>query len=155
MSTDFHVRVELATRETPPEPVLAELSAALTSAGHTALGWVELHLDLPAEGFATAAGEAIARVAAVTSVSVLAVEVLTREESAVRAGVVPSPATVGVPAAAVLLGVTEQAVRHQLRRGRLLGRREGRDWRIQRAEIDRARAARDASAVQAETASGR
>lgn len=145
MSTDFHARVELATRDTA-ETVLARLGPALAATGHTALGWVELHLILSAEGLGAAALLAVSRVeAAAPGVAVLAVEVLTSDEAAARAGIVPSPTTIGVPAAAELLGITEQAVRHKLRTGRLAGRREGRDWRIQRAEVDRARAARDAN----------
>ncbi|MFS0701966.1 helix-turn-helix domain-containing protein [Cellulomonas sp. 179-A 4D5 NHS] len=146
MSTDFRVRVEIAARQAPPEPALAELGEALLSTGHTALGWVELHLAVTAADYAAAVLEALERVEPVAGARVLAVEVLTREEFAARAGIVPSPTTLGVPAAAELMGITEQAVRHKLRTGRLAGRREGRDWRIQRAEIDRARAARDAAA---------
>lgn len=148
MSTQFHVRVEIAARQTPPEPALAELGEALLSTGYTALGWVELHLTVTAAaGYGAAVREALERVEPVAGARVLAVEVLTREEFAARAGIVPSPTTLGVPAAAELMGITEQAVRHKLRTGRLAGRREGRDWRIQRAEIDRARAARDAAAA--------
>lgn len=142
MSADFHARVELAARETPASSTLTGLGAALTSTGHTALGWVELHLTVTAAGLGHAAGDAIARVESVVpDVPVLAVEVLSCQEAATRAGIVPSPATIGVPAAEIL-GITEQAVRHRLRTGRLARRREGRDWRFQRAEVDRARAAR-------------
>lgn len=147
MSTEFHVRIEIAARETPPEPALATLGEALLSTGYTALGWVELHLAVNAADYGAAVLEALERVEPVAGARVLAVEVLTRQEFAARAGIVPSPTTFGVPAAAELMGITEQAVRHKLRTGRLAGRREGRDWRIQRAEIDRARAARDAAAA--------
>ncbi|MBB2925493.1 helix-turn-helix domain-containing protein [Cellulomonas cellasea] len=146
MSTDFRARLELATRDAPHEPALAALGTALVTTGHTALGWVELHLTLTADDLGTAATDAVARATAATGLPVLAVEVLPRAEADARAGIIPSPTTIGVPETAVLLGITEQAVRHKLRTGRLAGRREGRDWRIQRAEVDRVRAARDAPA---------
>lgn len=41
-----------------------------------------------------------------------------------------------VPEAALILGVTEQRVRFLIRRGRLEGRKLGRDWIVSRSDVE-------------------
>jgi hypothetical protein len=50
--------------------------------------------------------DVLERVQPVAGAPVLAVEVLTRDEFATRVGIVPSPTTLRVPAAAELMGIT-------------------------------------------------
>lgn len=82
-----------------------------------------------------------------------ALSVLPTEEYERREGTVHLAVVVSVPEAATMLGVGQQRVRQLLDRGKLSGRRVGRDWVVSRASVEERKAAqRDAKAAAEERA---
>ena len=73
-----------------------------------------------------------------------ALSVLPTEEHERRTATVHLAVVVSVPEAAAMLGVGQQRVRQLLDRGKLSGRRVGRDWVVSRTSVEERKAAQDA-----------
>jgi excisionase family DNA binding protein len=73
-----------------------------------------------------------------------ALSVLPTEEHERRTATVHLAVVVSVPEAANILGVGQQRVRQLLDRGKLSGRRVGRDWVVSRASVEERKAEQDA-----------
>jgi excisionase family DNA binding protein len=79
-----------------------------------------------------------------------ALSVLPTEEHERRTATVHLAVVVSVPEAAAMLGVGQQRVRQLLDRGKLAGKRVGRDWVVSRAAVEERKAAQTAAKVAAE-----
>lgn len=137
--TDYNARVELETRDdtTLPDALIDVLSGYGPAVARSERGWVELHITFPAADLRQAVTTALALVAQATTVPVLAIEVLPTAEFDARLGMAPEPETLGVPQVAELLDISPQAVRQRIASGALPATRAGRDWRVQRATVER------------------
>jgi excisionase family DNA binding protein len=84
-----------------------------------------------------------------------ALSVLPTEEHERRTATVHLQVVVSVPEAATMLGVGQQRVRQLLDRGKLSGKRVGRDWVVSRAAVEERKAALLAAKVRAEERAAR
>lgn len=145
-TTDYNVTVGI---ETDPETFdlnpFAEWSAVLGAAPQ---GGQQLVLTIPAQGLRQAIGTALSIVEA-AGLTPQAVDALTTVDYDYRSAVAATD-TVGLPEAAEILGVTREAVRQRAASGSLPATKNGRDWRISRALVERE--ARSKSARQVTTA---
>lgn len=134
--TDYNAHVEWKTRDDIDTQLMTALEGYSPAIARSERGWVEAFYTVPADNLRQAFTTAIALAESATTVDVLTVEVLPTAEFDARNGIQAAPETIGVPEAAEILGVTPQAVRQRLASGSIPARREGRDWRIQRAAVE-------------------
>lgn len=134
--TDYNAQVEWKTRDDIDAQLMTALDPYSPAIARSERGWVEAYYTLPADNLRQAITTALAVAEAAAAAEVLSIEVLPTAEFDARNGVEDAPETIGVPEAAEILGVSPQAVRQRLAAGSLPARREGRDWRIQRAVVE-------------------
>jgi excisionase family DNA binding protein len=143
---DYHFTLELAgvTAE-QLEPAVAKLAAdgydpvlnevyarpAVTVVVQATTPWQAI--DVASDALDVLPGEAVD----------FALTVLPTEEHERRTATVHLAVVVSVPEAANILGVGQQRVRQLLDRGKLSGRRVGRDWVVSRASVEERKAEQD------------
>lgn len=132
MSTEYNATIELDTRDDVDEHLLDALADYHPATGRGPFGHVQVIITLPAAGLGQAASTALAVVAAVTSASARALEVITAAEFDRRNGTRPMPELVSVSQAAEIAGVSRQAILQRLETGSLAGTRVGNAWVVRR-----------------------
>lgn len=132
---EYNARIEYQTREDIDDRLLDALADYHPATGRAPRGWVEAIITLPAENLRQAATTALAVAEAAHVAPLLAVEVLPTAEFDARHGLTPLPDLVSVTEAALLLGVSRQAVLQRLERGTLAGSKVGDTWVVQRGQL--------------------
>lgn len=134
MTTEYNALIDIGSAK-PDDVDLDAFAQHHGVLAGTPYGTLEVILTVPAETLQQAAVTALALVAAAGH-QPQALRVMTTD--AFDNGYAqPEPQTFSVAEAAQVLGVTPSAVRQRLAGGSLPGRRDGRDWRIPRAAVDR------------------
>lgn len=138
MTAHHTVRVELDTRDDLDTPLTNALSAYHPALSRGPRGHVVVAITLPADSVVQAVQTAVAVVTQATGAGVLAVEALSAEESARRAGLAPVPPLLSVSEAAARLGVSRQAVLSRIDSGTLPAVRIGSTWAVPEAGLNHA-----------------
>lgn len=133
--TDYNARIEFKTREDVDDRLLDALVDYHAVTSRSERGWVEAIITLPAENLRQATTTALAIAETVNVAPLLAIEVLPTDEFDARYGLARMPELVSVTEAALLLGVSRQAVLQRLERGTLSGSKVGDTWVVQRGQL--------------------
>ncbi len=137
MTSMYSAHVEVDHRgDVDIDQVMDQLEPYHPAVGTSPRGYPDAQISLPAETLAQACTTAIAVVsAAYGGAAAVACEILTEAEFDARQGWETVPDLVSVSEAAVLLGVTRQAVLQRIGTKSLPATKIGRDYAIPRAAV--------------------